>query len=130
MLRPLSILVLLGLWMMHGVSATTNAGCHGVPMLMPTTSTSMTVAAPMSATTSVVRHTPAADAQMGCAETCLSGQPPSSGDLMLGLLTAFILVAIVFGLDLELRRPREMSRRGPPGPVGRRLLTEMCVSRT
>jgi hypothetical protein len=143
-------LVLAGLWFMHGVSATTEAGCHGMPVLMTmgtsvTDSGSAMGAADAEARTAMPGHDPGAatfaqpgngkSMQAGSAETCLSGQPPSPGDFLLALLASLAVLALVFGaVDQPLGAPSyalgRLRRRGPPGPVGRALLTTVCISRT
>lgn len=140
-LQLLAGLVLAGLWLMHGVSATTEAGCHGVPVLMTSMSAPAAHAGPAAA--GLARTSAATVSQPGTAgsthagegETCLSGQPPSSGDLLLGLLACLAAFAFACGLAEFLpRRPSStvdrLRRRGPPGPVGRALLTSVCISRT
>jgi hypothetical protein len=136
------MLVLLGLWLMHGVSATTGAGCHGVPVMM-----SMSMSASAAEPGSIMAATPTmrADHQVqaksadsmptGSGETCLSGQPPSPRDLLLGLLACLVLA--VLGRVVPTWPPHAAScaacrprRRGPPGRAGRVLLTTVCISRT
>jgi hypothetical protein len=148
LLRLLAPVVLLGLWLMHGVSATTTAGCHGVPVLM---SMSAQVgdpgSVPGSATVPMVKSAAAGSAgpawsagaasdRPGSGEMCLSGQPPSPGGFLLALLAALALAGFGFWCAAAYR-PRPPSRaaslpprRGPPGPVGRALLTTVCISRT
>jgi hypothetical protein len=151
LLRLLAPVVLLGLWLMHGVSATTTAGCHGVPVLM---SMSAQVGDPGSvpgtATVPMVRSVKSAAAgsagtawsagavsdRPGSNETCLSGQPPSPGGVLLALLAALALAgfgfswAAAYGPRPPWRAASLPPRRGPPGPVGRALLTTVCISRT
>lgn len=161
-LRLLAILVLLGLWLMHGVSATTGAGCHGVPVMMTMSasdtghgSTMAGDAAPRAGRGAVSRsgdvdtaHVDNARAdtaraesadtmRSGSGETCLSGQPPSPRDLLISLLGCFALAILACGMAARpMRAPSSRPacrdrRRGPPGhPVGRALLTTVCVSRT
>ena len=142
-LRLFVPVVLLGLWMMHGMSATMEAGCHGMPMLMPV-ATSIAEAEPMAAADaghSAMR--PAADEaasvhlgsnQTGAGELCLSGQPPAPGALLLALLAALVLVGYVvltaLGRRPDLRRAGWRWWRGPPRLAGIELLTAVCVSRT
>src|SRR5437588_1029687 len=96
-LRVLAVLVLAGLWLMHGVSATTEAGCHGVPVMMsmsaPATGFGSGTAvhalagakrmdASESGAVSDVRaEDTGASGHCSAGETCLSGQPPSPHDL-------------------------------------------------
>lgn len=142
-------LVLAGLWLMHGVSATTAAGCRGVPVMM---TSSMSAAGAGSGATGRARAHAAAfesgprlatdshaghpgSMHAGCGETCLSGQPPSAGDLLLGLLTCFALLALVRAVSGHLPRASagvlsRLRRRGRPPPGGTVLLTTVCVSRT
>lgn len=143
--RLLAVLVLAGLWLMHGVSATTNAGCHGVPVMMSMSASAVgpqaaagasrvSAKAPESAPDLRPAGT-AASVPDGPGETCLSGQPPSPGDLLLGLLAAFVLVGLVACSTARSARPLVFAwsrarRRGPPGTAGRALLTAVCVSRT
>lgn len=150
-LRVLAVLVLAGLWLMHGVSATTEAGCHGVPIMMSMSASAagsgsaMVADAVVGATradTSESDATPGVRAEDAGAsshsspgEMCLSGQPPSPRDLLLGLLTAFALLGLAFGMAARLAQPSmrgrsRLRRRGPPGQAGRAVLTMVCISRT
>jgi len=139
--RLLIPVVLLGLWIMHGMSATMDSGCHGmVPTSLAASmsdSSSMSMS-PMSlvpAETGVTSAAPAGSAESESGELCLSGQPPTPGDWALTLLAALALLgSIVPALLAEQPRLQRLAGsrwwRGPPGPAGRELLTTVCVSRT
>jgi hypothetical protein len=142
LIRRLTPLVLLGLWLMHGISATSGAGCHGVPLMMPmsaSVSDALSMPTTMSAST-IVRHsmdvtsvTRSASVQVGSGELCLSGQPPTPGHFLLALLAALAMLGLVLLANLLQRlsgEACEVRRRGPPGSAGRKLLTTVCVSRT
>lgn len=147
----LAVLVLAGLWLMHGVSATTEAGCHGVPVMMSMSASAAGSGSAMVADAVVGAKradTSAPDATPGVraagtgafshsspGETCLSGQPPSPHDLLLGLLASFALLGLAFGMAARLAQPSmrgwsRVRRRGPPGQAGRAVLTAVCISRT
>jgi hypothetical protein len=142
--RLLVPVLLLGVWMMHGMSATTGAGCHGMRIMMSTTVSAVDarpmVAADTGASTTRTANT-AGDAESarpasshtGPGEMCLSGQPPAAGSFLLALLAALAVAGWV-GFTALTRRPDPLRlgrgwRRGPPGLVGRELLTTVCVSR-
>lgn len=141
--RLLVSVVLLGLWVMHGMSATMESGCHGMPMLMPTTA-SMVEAQPMAAAdagSSAIRpptdgaaSVHLASNQTGEGELCLSGQPPTLGAWLLALLATLVAVGyVVFTAQVrrpDLRRTRWWWWRGRPHLAGMELLTAVCVSRT
>lgn len=148
-MRLIAVLVLAGLWLMHGVSATTAAGCHGVPVVMtagasvtdPGTGAAANVGAPttqagMRAADAAPSRTSGAGSHgHGPCENCLSGQPPAPGELLLALFAALALVGHCLGvtgrlLSLPPGCWGRARRRGPPGLVGRALLTTVCVSRT
>lgn len=143
LIRCLALLVFLGLWLMHGMSATTGAGCHGVPVMMPMSaavSEPPSIPSPASVSATVhggekgARLARSAFEQSGSAELCLSGQPPSPGDLLIALLAALAVFGIALFAAPTLwparKAPGAWRRRGPPGLVGRELLTAVCVSRT
>lgn len=149
-LRTLAVLVLAGLWLMHGDSATTEAGCHGVPVMMPMSASADSPGSQAAASArpgamradtrgsgaaSGVRAQGAASEHPGPCESCLSGQPPSPHDLSRGLLSPLALLGLAVGMGAQPAQPLmrfrgRARRRGPPGPVGRTLLTTVCVSRT
>jgi hypothetical protein len=150
-LRVLAVLVLAGLWLMHGVSATTEAGCHGVPVMMSMSASAAGSGSAMVADAGVGAKradmsesdaTPGVRAagtegsgHSGPGEMCLSGQPPSPHDLLLGLLATFALLGLAFGMAEWLGQPSmrgwsRVRRRGPPGQAGRAVLTMVCISRT
>lgn len=151
MLRMLAVIVLAGLWLMHGASATTEAGCHGVPVVMSMDSS------PVGSSSAAAGHDMAGAIRMGTGDTgaaavlrsagtgasdhsgmgeaCMSGQPPSPSELLLALLGLLALAGLVFGMPAQLIRPlmrgwSRSRRRGPPGPAGMALLITVCVSRT
>jgi hypothetical protein len=135
--------VLVGLWVMHGMTGATDAGCHGAPMPLPAPGATMTASITQSASTATRPDasdggaprvaTPAMD-QMRHGELCLSGQPPNPGRDVLALLGLLILIACGQtcspGESLRLRPLPRARRRAPPGCAGTRLLTLVCVSRT
>lgn len=139
-LRLFVPVVLLGLWMMHGMSATMESGCHGMPLPMPMAA-SIAQAQPMTpveAGSRAVRPAahaavwlPAGSNQTGAGELCLSGRPPAPGAW---LLAALLLVGCaVFAAPArrpQARRAGWQRWRGPPGLAGIALLTAVCVSRT
>ena len=141
------LLLLVGLWMMHGMSGATDAGCHGAAMPLPMTASAAmpnvaaapaltsgaSSAAPLRAATSSSIGTGSAG-QMRHGDLCVSGQPPTPGQDLLALLALLALAAYgMSGLDLGLsvtRAPHRTQRQAPPGLFGIRLLTAVCVSRT
>jgi hypothetical protein len=152
-LRLLAVLVLSGLWLMHGVSATTEAGCHGVPVMMSMSASAAGSGSGSGSGSQTVAHAPAvagradtgesgvraegtgASGHGSPGETCLSGQPPSSHELLLGLLSFLTLFGFSLGMAPPLTQPSRrdrsgLRRRGPPGRSGRALLTTVCISRT
>lgn len=136
LIQSVAPLVLLGLWLMHGMSATTGAGCHGVALMMPM-SASVGETQPIAAGAAAPLGTSASrpeSQQQGSGELCLSGRPPSPGDFLLALLATLAVVALALFAHLVPRPAGKAcctwQRRGPPGPVGRQLLTAVCVSRT
>ena len=142
--RSVVFLLLVGLWVMHGMSGTTDAGCHGAAMPLPMGSTAATAATgPMSPVPGLARRgeqlaapraAPAAEEQMLHGDLCVSGQPPTFGLDLLALLAVLALAAreAPDGASgrLWLRFTRRARRRAPPGCSGIRLLTVVCVSRT
>lgn len=147
-LQVLALVVLGGLWLMHGVSATTEAGCHGVPVLMsragPAVDPGSPAAAGMTSRGSEAGREASAmvssfavedePADACCGENCLSGQPPSPSHFLLILLASLALAPGLYAVarppGCPLAGPGESRRRGPPGTVGRTLLLTVCVSRT
>jgi hypothetical protein len=141
--RLLIPVVLLGLWVMHGMSATMSSGCHGmVPTSLAASmnasmsdSSSMSPMSPVPAETGVTSASPAGSAESESGELCLSGQPPTPGDWALALLAALALLGCVAPALLagqpQLRLTADSRRwRAPPDPAGRELLTTVCISRT
>jgi hypothetical protein len=148
--RPFIVLLLLvGLWLMHGMSGTTAAGCNGaaMPLLMVNADGMADAAAApggaLTAGASVALGPRAATAtsfsidlseRMPHGELCVSGQPPTSGQDLLRLLT--LLALAVYGTAGSRaagpvgRAVRAARWRAPPGRSGIRLLLTMCVSRT
>lgn len=143
--RFIMLLLLAGLWMMHGMSGSTDAGCHGtaMPVPMKTASVSDVAAAPASMlherpVTNPHAATPslgtALAEQMRHGDLCVCGQPPTPGQDLLALL-ALLALATSDRADVRLLRPVRHAvpgtrRRAPPGLFGIRLLTTVCVSRT
>lgn len=148
-LRTGVFLLLAGLWVMHGMSGSTDAGCHGAPMPIPGDQAAMTTA--MAA--APARVMPASPSPSGRAQTawagsvlggqmqhgelCVSGQPPTPGQDLLVLLALLALLALaaygVGGGSSSRLRSRAVYRaagRAPPSLSGIRLLTSVCVSRT
>jgi hypothetical protein len=140
--RLLIPIVLLGLWMMHGMSATMESGCHG---MVPTSLAASMSDSPAMSAMSAVKSTPvragmttaspAGSVELDAGELCLSGQPPAPGDWALALLAALALVgciafALAAGQPGVQRTAGSRWWRGPPDPAGRELLTTVCVSRT
>jgi hypothetical protein len=136
--------LLVGLWVMHGLSGTSDAGCHGAPMPMAGAA-QMPVpsglfgpgpqARPAAGGVNARAEMASASMdQMRHGELCLSGQPPNPGGLLLALLAliACALAAIELRGRPTARSPGSprRSRHAPPGLIGRRLLTVMCVART
>jgi hypothetical protein len=128
--------VLAGLWMMHGMNATTDAGCHGMAMATPMAA-SMTGTAPKATAPSAAvrgastRANSVESGATGSGELCLSGQPPAPGATLLALLA----VAGCALLGATTVRPWAVwftgrRWRAPPGAAGMDLLTVVCVSRT
>lgn len=134
-------LLLVGLWVMHGMSGMTDAGCHGAAMPLPMGS--MAATTPMNAAPTVMpggEHpeaapaAPAIRAQMLHGDLCVSGQPPTFGLDLLALL-ALLALGVREARKSScgrvcLRFTRRTRRRAPPGLSGIRLLTAVCVSRT
>jgi hypothetical protein len=135
--------VLVGLWVMHGMTGATDAGCHGAPMALPAFGATMT--APITHSAPAATRPDASDGgaprvatptmdQMPHGELCLSGQPPNPGRDALALLALLVLIACGPTCGrceppwLRLLSPAR--RRAPPGCTGTRLLTLVCVSRT
>lgn len=143
-LRFLVPLVLVGLWLMHGMSAITGAGCHG--MLMPVAAsatearsmagagTASSMAQAIANTADAATITRSSSGQAGSSELCLSGAPPTPMEFLLALLAGLALLGcVVLAAVMWPRNPRRSRRRwgrGPPGPTGRELLTMVCVTRT
>lgn len=141
--RPFIVLLLLiGLWVMHGMSGTTDAGCHGavMPALSASSDSMPRVAAAPSAETAAASRTATTSIGMGWpgqmrhGELCVSGQPPTPGQDLLALLALLALAGYgVSGDCLRLsvgRVPRLARWQAPPSPFGIQLLTTVCVSRT
>ena len=138
--RSAVFLLLVGLWVMHGMSGMTDAGCHGATMPLPmisTATTSPTSAAPAATPggvhPAVALVAPAAQTRMLHGDLCVSGQPPTFGLDLLALLALLALGAREppdGACDhLWIRFTRRVRRRAPPGLSGIRLLTSVCVSR-
>ena len=152
--RPVIVLlVLVGLWLMHGMFGTTEAGCQGgaMPVSM---SVSVPVAAPgavpdVAAAHAFMPSVPAAAGSRAVApsvgaglaeamrhgELCQSGQPPTPGRDMLVLLALLALAGPIAARDVAcepfgLPLARRAGKRAPPGLFGTGLLTAVCVSRT
>lgn len=135
--------VLAGLWVMHGMSGATDAGCHGAPMPLPAAWQAMAaapmpqsapaMASPGGAGSGVLRLAVAAMEQVH-GELCLSGQPPQPGRDALALLALLALTAVDeagrASTTAGLRQAATARRRAPPGAAGARLLAMVCVSRT
>jgi hypothetical protein len=136
--------VLVGLWVMHGMTGATDTGCHGAPMPLPAPGATTTTPITHDNVSTATRHD-ASDGgappvatltmdQMRHGELCLSGQPPNPGRDALALLA--LLILIVCGPTcgpcepLWLRPVSPGRRRAPPGPDATRLLTLVCLSRT
>jgi len=118
---------------MHGMSATTGSGCHGM-VPMPLAVAMSPIGAPPTGS-GVTAAAPAGSVGMGSGELCLSGQPPTPGDWALALLAALALVGCVVSAVSAGRTPvRRIAGcqrwRGPPHLAGMELLTAECVSRT
>lgn len=141
----ITVLVFAGLWLMHGVSASTGAGCHAgaMPLIAAMSSAQGAMAA---AAEAPATEAPAADsrapvagpAAMGAGpsgELCLSAQPTDPGAALIGLIA---LMALAGWILLDGAAPararaaacRARRWRGPPGRTGVALLTVVCVSRT
>jgi hypothetical protein len=141
--RLLIPVVLLGLWVMQGMSATMESGCHGmVPTSLAASmnesmsdSSSMSPMSPALTETGVTSAAPAGSAESESGEPCVSGQPPTPGDWALALLAALALLGCIAPALLvgqpRLRNAAGACRwRAPPDPAGRELLATVCVSRT
>jgi hypothetical protein len=138
--RILVPLVLLGLWMMHGMSATMESGCHGMGMPMPVAAAMADAHPAVAAESSVAGRGGAVSVQSadtamtGSGELCLSGQPPTPGAALLMLLALLALAGwAVVGASTgprRLVRSTSLRWRAPPGTGGIDLLTVVCVSRT
>ena len=137
--RLLIPVVLLGLWVMHGMSATMESGCHGmVPTSLAASmsdSSSMSVMSAVPTEASVTSVSPSGTAESESGELCVSGQPPTPGDWALALLAALALLGCIAPALLvgqpRLRNAAGSRRwRAPPDPAGRELLTTVCISRT
>ena len=130
-------LVLAGLWFMHGISATTGAGCRGgaMPMIAVMTSGAAASGAPLEArATGPGAQANPADISAGpSGDLCLSGQPDDPGAALIALLallavTGYVRLAPAARLVPLARAARRW--RAPPGRAGVALLTVVCVSRT
>src|SRR5947209_6992535 len=103
----LIVLVLAGLWLMHGMAGTTDAGCHGAAMLIPRGMPHVAAApalVPGAAAKGAVARAAASSIPAGLAEQmqhgelCVSGQPPTPGQDLLALL-ALLALALCGALE-------------------------------
>lgn len=145
--RPFIVLLLLvGLWVMRGMSGTSDAGCHGAVMPIPSAVSdgmpdvaavaavmpSAETAAGSNAVTTSIGIGLAGQMQHG--ELCVSGQPPTPGQDLLALLALLALASYGVSGGCLGSPVGRVSRRArwwaPPSPFGIQLLTTVCVSRT
>lgn len=131
------LLVLAGLWFMHGVSAMTGAGCRGGAMPMIAAMTNGAAASGSSAearaTGTGARANPADVGAGPSGDLCLSGQPEDPGAALIVLLVLLAVAGCVRPAPAAPLVPVACAARGkraPPGHVGVALLTVVCVSRT
>lgn len=145
--RPCIVLLLLvGLWMMHGLSGATGAGCHGAAIPVPAAisdgmsdggaAPALMTSAPTAKSRSLTSPSMSAavSVPMLHGDLCVSGQPPTPGQDLLALLAlGALLLCGLPGMQpdpLADRDVRWARWRAPPAPFGIRLLTTVCVSRT
>jgi len=136
----ITVLVLAGLWLMHGASADTGAGCHAgaMPLIAAMSGGRGAMAAPAEASAGSRNGASASPAGMNAGqlgELCLSAQPPDPGTALIGLIALMALTRRVLPGSTALARVQAASlrtrrRRGPPGRWGVALLAAVCVSRT
>lgn len=143
------VLVLAGLWMMHGISAAGSAGCHTAAMSLVSARSgdqdAMAAAAPVetSATRAGAQTGPGAGAAarpagMGTGlsgDLCLSAQPTDPGTALIALiavlaLTGCVLLGAALSAGMRATTQRRRRWRAPPGRSGTLLLALVCVSRT
>jgi len=139
------VLVLAGLWMMHGISAAGGAGCHAGTMSLVSAMSggegAMAAAAPVPSSVADSRTRPGTAARpdgMAAGQSgdlCLSGQPTDPGAAFIALIALVALAGcVLLGGDLVAWMQAAMQRarrwRAPPGRAGTALLDIVCVSRT
>jgi hypothetical protein len=131
------VLVLAGLWLMHGISATSDAGCHdgAMPLVAAMSHGEDAVAVPAGApATRRESVAGAADPGMGMQQSgqlCLSGQPANPGAALIALLGLLAVArCLPVGTPTWSMASCARRRRAPPGLFGLRLLAAVCVSRT
>lgn len=141
--RALAPVLLAGLWVMHGMAATTASGCHGGTMPLPVPAAS--APRPQTAAEQQAVHgamlalsrgetaaRPTTHGPVESGDLCLSGAPPTGGALL-----SLLLAAIAWWLPDEAEKPTSsrsplgaLASRAPPGSWGSDLLVKVCVART